>query len=44
MGSIHKDIYKAIKQSLTDRVMAVRTATAKVIQTNILYLEYIFIN
>lgn len=33
MGNINKDIYKAIRHSLTDRVMAVRTATAKV--TNI---------
>lgn len=32
MCHIHKDIYKAIKHSLTDRVMAVRTATAKVTQ------------
>lgn len=32
MGNTHKDIYKAIKHSLTDRVMAVRSATAKVIK------------
>ncbi|XP_050534619.1 HEAT repeat-containing protein 5B isoform X3 [Daktulosphaira vitifoliae] len=31
MGNIHKDIYKAIKHYLTDRVMAVRSATAKCI-------------
>jgi len=31
MGNIYKDIYKAIRHFLTDRVMAVRTATAKVI-------------
>lgn len=37
MGHIHKDIYKAIKHSLTDRVMAVRTATAKVILIFILF-------
>lgn len=30
MGNIHRDIYKAIRHSLTDRVMAVRSASAKV--------------
>lgn len=34
MGHIHKDIYKAIRHSLNDRVMAVRVATAKVISIN----------
>lgn len=38
MGNIHKDIYKAIRHSLTDRVMAVRTATAKVTKIIILFL------
>jgi len=38
MGHMHKDIYKAIKHSLTDRVMAVRTATAKVTHIFILFL------
>jgi len=40
MSHIHKDIYKAIKHSLTDRVMAVRTATAKVTQIFILFLFF----
>lgn len=43
MGNIHKDIYKSIRHSLTDRVMAVRTATAKVTLIKVLFLEYIFI-
>lgn len=38
MGNIHKDIYKAIKHSLTDRVLAVRIAVAKVIQILVLFL------
>lgn len=42
MGNIHKDIYKAIRHSLTDRVMAVRIATAKVIQIKIVFLGNTF--
>lgn len=38
MGHIHKDIYKAIRHSLTDRVMAVRTATAKVTKFNFIFI------
>lgn len=43
MGNTHKDIYKAIKHSLTDRVMAVRTATAKVIPIYMFFCIYMYV-
>ncbi|CAH1726558.1 unnamed protein product [Aphis gossypii] len=42
MGHIHKDIYKAIKHSLTDRVMAVRTATAKCLFEMIKHSSFLY--
>ncbi|VVC28110.1 Armadillo-type fold,Armadillo-like helical [Cinara cedri] len=42
MGNIHKDIYKAIRHSLTDRVMAVRTATAKCLFEMIKHSSFLY--
>ncbi|XP_008187609.1 HEAT repeat-containing protein 5B isoform X4 [Acyrthosiphon pisum] len=42
MGHMHKDIYKAIKHSLTDRVMAVRTATAKCLFEMIKHSSFLY--
>ncbi|XP_050428188.1 HEAT repeat-containing protein 5B isoform X2 [Adelges cooleyi] len=42
MGNIHKDIYKAIRHSLTDRVMAVRSSTAKCLSELVKYPSFLY--